>query len=618
MSYTDVFGNNTLPPSGYAYNALTLTADTTFVWPYNATDTDNAIAKILDITCSAGVSMVFPAANLVSTGEDFLIRNAGSETLTLKDSTSGVITTLASGTAKYFFVTDNTTAAGVWGNVTYGAGSSSATAGDLIGYGIKAVTNSLNQAHTVYTDAANITIDATYRAKLVVSTGGTCTIALTAVATMGNDFFFLYRNEGTGSATINPAGVETFDGATTFLVQPGESLIAVCSGTTWYSVGYGRATLYQFTQLVKDVSVAGSFTLTASEASNKLLSFTGNPASAVTIIVPSVVAVYYVQSAISTAQSITIKTAAGTGAAVAQSTKAILICDATNVSSAQTATATGGIALDAGSAAAPSLNFSASTNTGLFLKGVNGVGLSANGVEIGSFETTGLELVSPLAITEGGTGRATSTTAYGLLAAGTTATGVQQTLAVGLATEILVGGGAAALPVWTAATGTGAPVRATSPTLVTPILGTPTSGTLTNCTGLPAAGVVGTALVAAAIGTTVQGYDADTAKVDVTQTFSVPQRGTITTDNDGSFDLNATNNFKCTTAGALALTFTNIPSGQSGNILFINGGNHAITAHANTKVTSSLLAIISVTGTYLLGYFSDGTNVYVAGTSALS
>jgi hypothetical protein len=37
----------------------------------------------------------------------------------------------------------------------------------------------------------------------------------------------------------------------------------------------------------------------------------------------------------------------------------------------------------------------------------------------------------------------------------------------------------------TAPTGTGALVRATSPTLVTPVLGTPASGTLTNCTGLP-------------------------------------------------------------------------------------------------------------------------------------
>lgn len=88
-------------------------------------------------------------------------------------------------------------------------------------------------------------------------------------------------------------------------------------------------------------------------------------------------------------------------------------------------------------------------------------------------------------VAQGGTGRNTSTTAYGLIAAGTTATGAHQTLAAGATTEILVGGGASALPVWTTATGSGSPVRATSPTLVTPVLGTPTSGTLTNCTGLP-------------------------------------------------------------------------------------------------------------------------------------
>lgn len=95
-------------------------------------------------------------------------------------------------------------------------------------------------------------------------------------------------------------------------------------------------------------------------------------------------------------------------------------------------------------------------------------------------------------VPQGGTGRATSTTAYGLLAAGTTATGAHQTLAAGATTEILVGGGASALPQWTTATGTGAPVRATSPTLVTPNLGTPSALVLTNATGLSlTAGVTG-------------------------------------------------------------------------------------------------------------------------------
>jgi hypothetical protein len=87
-----------------------------------------------------------------------------------------------------------------------------------------------------------------------------------------------------------------------------------------------------------------------------------------------------------------------------------------------------------------------------------------------------------LPVAGGGTGRATSTTAYGLIAAGTTATGAHQTLAAGATTEVLVGGGASALPVWTTATGTGAPVRATSPTLVTPALGVATATSINGTT----------------------------------------------------------------------------------------------------------------------------------------
>ena len=75
-----------------------------------------------------------------------------------------------------------------------------------------------------------------------------------------------------------------------------------------------------------------------------------------------------------------------------------------------------------------------------------------------------------LPVAGGGTGRATSTTAYGLIAAGTTATAAHQTLAAGATTQLLVGGGASALPVWTTATGSGSPVRGTSPTITTPVI----------------------------------------------------------------------------------------------------------------------------------------------------
>jgi hypothetical protein len=102
------------------------------------------------------------------------------------------------------------------------------------------------------------------------------------------------------------------------------------------------------------------------------------------------------------------------------------------------------------------------------------------------------------------------------------------------------------------------------------------------------------------------------------QTFTAANRGTITTDNDGSLDLAVTNNWKITTAGNLTLTFTNISAaaGQSGNIIFVNASAHTISLHSNTKGDSKLASTISSTGTYWLSYISDGTNVYVT-TSAV-
>lgn len=482
-TYNNTFGNDTVPPSQYGYQALSISANTTLVWPYNSTG-GTTTSKLIDLTATAGsLSLTLPDATQVSTGEDVLIRNVGAQSVTIKDNGGGTIGTVSAGAASYFYLTSNSTAAGTWGLIAYGVGTSAVDAATLVGYGLIASGSTLNQASPVTTDAGStVTVDATYRAKTLVLTGGAATVALPAVATAADNFFLFLRNGGTGTATINPDGAELIDGASTLGIQPGESLMLVCSGAAWYTVGYGRAVLYQFSQLVKDVSAAGSFTLSASEASNKLLTFTGNPAGAVTIVVPNTVAVYYTQSSISTAQTITIKTAAGTGASVTQSQRVIVICDGTNVVAAQSAAATSAVSYPAGSAAAPSINFSASTNTGIFLKGVNGVGISANGSEVMAVETTGTTLAAPLVVASGGTGRATSTTAYGLIAAGTSATGAQQTLAAGATTEILVGGGAAALPVWTVATGSGAPVRANTPTLTTPVLGVATATSINKLT----------------------------------------------------------------------------------------------------------------------------------------
>ena len=110
----------------------------------------------------------------------------------------------------------------------------------------------------------------------------------------------------------------------------------------------------------------------------------------------------------------------------------------------------------------------------------------------------------------------------------------------------------------------------------------------------------------------------DVAGLGTLETFTASQRGTVTTDNDGSFDMNVTNNFSCTPSGTFALTFTNITAGQSGYVLLINTGGHAITAAATPKVGATFLTGVSAAGTYLLSYFSNGTNVYVTASGALS
>ena len=117
---------------------------------------------------------------------------------------------------------------------------------------------------------------------------------------------------------------------------------------------------------------------------------------------------------------------------------------------------------------------------------------------------------------------------------------------------------------------------------------------------------------------TYETADADILKADTADTITAPMRGTVTTDNDLSFDMNATNNFKSTPTGDGTLTFTNITSGQSGNIWFDNSGGHTISAAATTYISSADLTTISTAGVYFMSYFSDGTNVAVSVTQAIT
>jgi len=97
---------------------------------------------------------------------------------------------------------------------------------------------------------------------------------------------------------------------------------------------------------------------------------------------------------------------------------------------------------------------------------------------------------------------------------------------------------------------------------------------------------------------------------------------TITPENDGSFDLSVCNDFTCTTTTATEITFTNAAAGQSGNIKFVNGGNHAITADTMVAINANVLSTLSATGTYHLAYYvtaaSGNDTILVSASAALT
>ena len=132
------------------------------------------------------------------------------------------------------------------------------------------------------------------------------------------------------------------------------------------------------------------------------------------------------------------------------------------------------------------------------------------------------------------------------------------------------------------------------------------------------AGGTGIDTVAGSTDTVTVSIDATVPQLATTNAFTGVNRNALTTDNDGSFDMNANNNFKCTPSGNFALTFTNFADGQSGYILLINSGGHTVSLHANSKADANLATTVTSAGTYLISYVSDGTNAYLTNSAVFA
>jgi hypothetical protein len=320
----------------------------------------------------------------VSTGQSIIVRNTGANLFTVTDYGGNTIVAVGSGIADFIFLVDNSTVNGVWASVVFGAGTSSANAGALAGYGLTPIGLTLNQAYNITDYFSSAALTDANRAQFNVWSGGVGTFTMPSSATVGNNWFTIIRNNGTGVLTLNRSGTDTIDGNISMQLQLTESVVIVSNGSTGFNTyAYGRSNSFAFTQLAQVVT-GGTLTLSSAQGANIIQEYSGTLTSNQIIVLPSTVQLYSLQNSTSGAFTLTFRTAGvGSTVTVTQGQTAFVVCDGTNVYSTTTNTSSSftTVSLAPGSVGAPSLNFLGNTNTGLYLPASGQFGFAVNGVQ---------------------------------------------------------------------------------------------------------------------------------------------------------------------------------------------------------------------------------------------
>jgi hypothetical protein len=395
-TYVNPFTGQTVSPSSVSYESLSLTANTELQWPINGNDNTPA-SSIIDVTATASWLLKLPPATQVSTGQSIIVRNVGANTFTVTDNGGNTIVSVASGIADFIFLTDNTTVNGIWASVVFGAGTSSANAGALAGYGLTAIGLTLNQAYNVTSYYSTASLGAVNRAQFNVWAGGVGSFNLPSSSSLGNNWFTIIRNGGTGVLTLTPTGIDTIDGNVNMQLQLTESVVIVSNGSNGFSTyAYGRSNSFAFTQLAQVVT-GGTLTLSSAQGSNIIQEYSGALLSNQIVVLPSTVQLYSLQNSTTGAYTLTFQTSGiGSTVNVGQGQTALVVCDGTNVYSTTSNTSSSftSATLAAGAVSAPSLNFLGNLTTGLYLPASNQIGFAVNGTNGMTLSSTGLAITN--------------------------------------------------------------------------------------------------------------------------------------------------------------------------------------------------------------------------------
>lgn len=341
MAYTDVFGGELLFPSLTSYIAITTAVDVQLNWPTEQQiGGANIVADFMDIDATvASLNIDFPDARQVSTGNKATINNVGANSFTVRDNTGGTIQSIAPGEAWVLILTDNSTQAGVWRTTQLGASVSVASAGALAGAGLKAVGSTLNQRIDSDIEASTpVAVVDGDRAKALIYTGGAGQADLPSPGTVGNDWFFMLRNSGSGTLTVQPPSGQ-IDGAANITLDPNDSAFIFTDGVNFFTIGLSSGSTIAFDFVSIPVPGSGDFVLSGANLNRIAYRFTGALTGNRRIVVPNTTQQYWVDNQTTGAFDLSVSTAAQVSPPILpQGQSAIFYCDATDVINAVSST----------------------------------------------------------------------------------------------------------------------------------------------------------------------------------------------------------------------------------------------------------------------------------------
>jgi hypothetical protein len=375
----------------------------------------------MDVTPSiAALSILMPPANEASVGETTLFFNAGSFAFTVKDNGGNTIVSIAPGLSYQVYLIGNATVNGTWRSTQYAAGTSSATAGSLVGAGIKAINTTLNQSMTVTSLNSNYTIGDADRSEAFLWSGGAGTLTLPSALAVGNDWFCHVRNSGTGAISLATTGGQLINGAPSLAFNPGDSAIVICDGSGFFTIGFGQSASFAFDYVSIDLtSQTSPYTLAGANLNRIAYSFGGTLTANMTIHIPATFQQYWLANETLGGFSITVKVAGQTGVIIGNGVRAICYCNGTDLVDADTSSFSFPVSISQGGTGATNESGArvnlGGTSTGIAVfTAANAASarssLSAAASGANSDITSLSGLTTPLSIGQGGTGSSVALT----------------------------------------------------------------------------------------------------------------------------------------------------------------------------------------------------------------